>query len=225
MLFVGDIFQLEPVVTRDMKEILRRYYQQFFFFNARVFSHLGLIPIELKKIYRQNDSAFIAMLDRIRVSHATSGDLMMLNSRCTPGYHELDDGFMITLASRRDTVDSINHDHMQALDTPEFTFEGVVNGVFPDNDLPTSKELVLKKGAQVIFIRNDKDNRWVNGTIGKISNVDNDGVEVELENGDCYVIEPEVWENVHTPTTRKRKRSLRTWQERSSNIPLSQHGH
>ena len=206
LLFVGDIFQLEPVVTRDMKEILRRYYQQFFFFNARVFSHLGLIPIELKKIYRQNDSAFIAMLDRIRVSHATSGDLMMLNSRCNPGYHELDDGFMITL--RRDTVDSINHDHMQALDTPEFTFEGVVNGVFPDNDLPTSKELVLKKGAQVIFIRNDKDNRWVNGTIGKISNVDNDGVEVELENGDCYVIEPEVWENVQYSYDEKEKKVI-----------------
>lgn len=208
LLFVGDIFQLEPVVTRDMKEILRRYYQQFFFFNARVFSHLGLIPIELKKIYRQNDSAFIAMLDRIRVSHATSGDLMMLNSRCNPGYHELDDGFMITLASRRDTVDSINHDHMQALDTPEFTFEGVVNGVFPDNDLPTSKELVLKKGAQVIFIRNDKDNRWVNGTIGKISNVDNDGVEVELENGDCYAIEPEVWENVQYSYDEKEKKVI-----------------
>ena len=208
LLFVGDIFQLEPVVTRDMKEILRRYYQQFFFFNARVFNSLGLIPIELKKIYRQNDNAFIAMLDRVRVSHATYGDIQLLNSRFNPNYHELDDGFMITLASRRDTVDSINHDHMQALDTPEFTFEGEVSGVFPDNDLPTNKELTLKKGAQVIFIRNDKENRWVNGTIGKISMVDNDGVEVELENGECYDIEPEIWENVQYSYDEKEKKVI-----------------
>ena len=85
---------------------------------------------------------------------------------------------------------------MQALDTPEYTFMGVVEGTFPDNDLPTNKELTLKKGAQVIFLRNDKDGRWVNGTIGKVSRLDESGVEVALETGDCYVLDEEVWENV-----------------------------
>ena len=208
LLFVGDIFQLEPVVTRDMKEILRRYYQQFFFFNARVFNSLGLIPIELRKIYRQNDSAFVAMLDRIRVSHATATDLNLLNSRCNTNYQEQEDSFMMTLATRRDTVDSINSEHMQALDTPEYTFMGVVEGTFPDNDLPTNKELTLKKGAQVIFLRNDKDGRWVNGTIGKVSRLDESGVEVALETGDCYVLDEEVWENVQYTYDEKEKKVL-----------------
>lgn len=206
LLFVGDIFQLEPVITHDMRDILRRYYKQFFFFNARVFSSLGLIPIELRKIYRQTDSNFISMLDRIRVSHASHGDLRLINTRFNPDYKELDDGFMMTLATRRDTVDAINHDHMQALDTPEYTFEGVVEGIYPDNDLPTSKELTLKKGAQVIFIRNDREGRWVNGTLGRVSMVDDDGVEVELENGEGYVLEKETWENVQYTYDEKEKK-------------------
>ena len=208
LLFVGDIFQLEPVITRDMRDILRRYYQQFFFFNARVFNSLGLIPIELRKIYRQTDSSFIAMLDRVRVSHASNNDLQLLNSRCNLDYKEPDNGLVMTLATRRDTVDSINDAHMQALDTPEYVFVGEVTDVFPDNDLPTNKELVIKKGAQVIFIRNDKENRWVNGTLGMVSRVDKTGIEVELENGDGYVLEQEIWENVQYSYDEKEKKVI-----------------
>ena len=164
LLFVGDIFQLEPVITRDMRDILRRYYNQFFFFNAKVFNKLGLIPIELRKIYRQTDNSFISMLDRVRVSHALESDLRLLNSRCDLNYQEPSNGLVMTLATRRDTVDSINDAHMQALDTPEYVFNGVVTDVFPDNDLPTSKELTLKQGAQVIFIRNDREGRCVRHT-------------------------------------------------------------
>ena len=208
LLFVGDIFQLEPVITRDMRDILRRYYQQFFFFNARVFNSLGLIPIELRKIYRQTDSSFIAMLDRVRVSHASNSDLQLLNSRCNLDYKEPDNGLVMTLATRRDTVDSINDAHMQALDTPEYVFVGEVTDFFPDNDLPTNKELVIKKGAQVIFIRNDKENRWVNGTLGMVSRVDETGIEVELENGDGYVLEQEIWENVQYSYDEKEKKVI-----------------
>ena len=208
LLFVGDIFQLEPVITRDMRDILRRYYQQFFFFNAKVFGKLGLIPIELRKIYRQTDSSFIAMLDRVRVSHATASDIQLLNSRFNVNYMEPDEGLVMTLASRRETVDSINDDHMKALKTPEYVFTGVVTDVFPDNDLPTSKELTLKQGAQVIFIRNDKEGRWVNGTLGKVSKIDSDGVEVELENGEGYLLEQEIWENVQYSYDEKEKKVI-----------------
>lgn len=208
LLFVGDIFQLEPVVTRDMRDILRRYYEQFFFFNARVFGRLGLIPIELRKIYRQTDSSFISMLDRIRISHATNSDLQLLNGRFNPDYKELDERFVMTLATRRDTVDSINDAHMEALDTPEYVFTGVVTDVFPDNDLPTNKELVLKQGAQVIFIRNDKEGRWVNGSLGKVSRLDESGIEVELENGEGYVLDQEVWENVQYSYDEKEKKVI-----------------
>jgi len=194
LLFVGDIFQLEPVVTRDMREILGRFYNQFFFFNARVFGDLGLIPIELRKIYRQNDGVFISMLDRIRLGHAYPQDLSQLNGRCDPNHKDVDE-FSMTLATRRDTVDCINSAHMDALKTKEHVFTGAIDGVFPENDLPTALELTLKVGAQVIFIRNDKDGRWVNGTIGKISSLE-PHVKVELEDGDIYTVEPEVWENM-----------------------------
>lgn len=208
LLFVGDIFQLEPVVTRDMRDILRRYYNQFFFFNAKVFGRLGLIPIELRKIYRQTDSSFISLLDRVRVSHASKTDIQLLNRQYDPDYKEVDDKFVMTLATRRDTVDSINDAHMEALDTPEYTFTGVVTDVFPDNDLPTSKGLTLKRGAQVIFIRNDMEGRWVNGTLGKVLTVDEDGIVVELENGDSYVLEQEVWENVQYSYDEKEKKVI-----------------
>lgn len=195
LLFVGDIFQLEPVVTRDAREILGRWYQQYFFFNARVFSQLSLVPIELRKIYRQTDTHFIAMLDRVRVNQATPYDMGAINSRCNPAYRS-GEAFEITLATRRDTVDAINDEHMRSLTTPEFTYQGEIKDVFPDNDLPTLKELTLKVGAQVIFIRNDKENRWVNGTIAHVSDLDKDSVEVATENGDCYKLEREMWENV-----------------------------
>ncbi len=208
LLFVGDIFQLEPVITRDMRDILRRYYEQFFFFNARVFNRLGLIPIELRKIYRQTDSNFISMLDRVRVSHASNNDLLLLNGRCEPDYKEVDDKFVMTLATRRDTVDSINDAHMRALDTPEYVFEGEVTDVFPDNDLPTSKELTLKRGAQVIFIRNDREGRWVNGSLGKVSRLDSNSIEVELENGESYSLEQEIWENVQYSYDEKEKKVI-----------------
>lgn len=203
LLFVGDIFQLEPVVTRDMRQILQRDYNQFFFFNARVFNDLGLVPIELRKIYRQSDSDFVQLLDRVRVSHATKADIMCLNMRCNPNYS--DEGFSITLATRRDTVNSINDDHMAALKTPEFVYEGEIEGNFPENDLPTSLQLTLKVGAQVIFIRNDKEGRWVNGTIGQVHELTERMIQIVLEDGVIHEIEPEVWENIQYSYDEKKK--------------------
>lgn len=196
LLLVGDIFQLEPVVTRDMRDILRRYYQQFYFFNARVFGQLGLVPVELRKIYRQTDDRFVSLLDRIRVNRASRADMMTLNGRCRPDYRASDNEFAITLATRRDTVDAINDEHMASLKSPEYTYEGAIEGTFPENDLPTHRMLQLKEGAQVIFIRNDKENRWVNGTIGKVSRLSESRVSVALEDGEEHELEREVWENI-----------------------------
>ena len=209
LLFVGDVFQLEPVVTRDMREILRRYYNQFFFFNAHVFSSLGLVPVELSKIYRQTDSGFVSMLDRVRVNHASQADMHQLNSRYVPNYTEAE-SYVMTLATRRDTVDAINEEHMNALTTPEFVFEGEVEGNFPDNDLPTSKVLTLKQGAQVIFIRNDKEGRWVNGSIGIVSEVNERCVKVALEDGTQNELEVEMWENIQYYYDEKEKKVMET---------------
>jgi Tfp pilus assembly protein PilF len=204
LLFVGDIFQLEPVVTRDMRDILQRYYKQFFFFNAHVFNDLGLIPIELRKIYRQTDSHFISLLDDVRINHATQGDIKLINSRYNPDYDDSGE-FVITLATRRDTVDSINVEHINAIKSPEFTFIGEISGVFNDTDLPTSKNLILKKDAQIIFIHNDINGRWVNGTIGKINEIDEENINVILENGSSYNLAPEMWENIQYVYDEKKK--------------------
>lgn len=205
LMLVGDVFQLEPVVTRDMKEILRRYYNQFYFFNAHVFADIGLVPIELVKMYRQTDTSFLSLLNRVRSNHVTSADIALLNRRCNPDFN--DNGkFVITLAMRRDTVDAINEEHMAAIKSDEFTFVGNITNTFPENELPTNKELVLKQGAQVIFIRNDKENRWVNGTLGKVYDLGEDFIKVELENGDIHELQLEVWENMQYTYNEKEKK-------------------
>ena len=206
LLLVGDIFQLEPVITPDMRDILRRYYKNFFFFNARAFEQINLVSVELRKIYRQSDSQFISLLDRVRVNRATSVDIACLNQRCNPDYQELNDNFAITLATRRDTVDSINDEHMQALKTPECHYEGVIEKDFPESSLPTAKDLVLKVGAQVIFIRNDKEGRWYNGTIGRVTRLDDARVFVALEDGAEMAVLPEVWENMQYTYNEKEKK-------------------
>jgi len=206
LLLVGDIFQLEPVITHDTRDILRRYYKNFFFFNARAFDQINLVSIELRKIYRQSDNDFIALLDRVRINRATSADLARINHRCNPDYQEINGEFAITLATRRDTVDSINDEHMQALKTPEFSYEGAIEGDFPENSLPTAYHLTLKEGAQVIFIRNDKEGRWCNGTIGKVTRLSDSSVYVALEDGEEVLVECEIWENMQYTYNEKEKK-------------------
>ena len=206
LLLVGDIFQLEPVVTHDARDILRRYYKNFFFFNARAFDQINLVSIELRKIYRQSDNEFISLLDRVRINRATQADIARLNQRCNPDYQEVNDTFAITLATRRDTVDSINDEHMRALKTPEHVYEGAIEGDFPENSLPTAYHLALKEGAQVIFIRNDKEGRWCNGTIAKVTRLTDNAVYVALETGEEMMVEREVWENMQYTYNEKEKK-------------------
>lgn len=220
LLFVGDVFQLEPVVTRDMKDILSRYYKQFYFFNAQVFGDIGLVPIELKKMYRQTDTTFLSLLDRVRNNDASAADIALLNQRYDPNYQGGEEAFVITLAMRRDTVDAINEEHMRALSTPEFTYMGEITNTYPENELPTNKELVLKEGAQVIFIRNDKENRWVNGTVAKIYELTTDTIKVELENGDIYKLERETWDNIQYTYDEKEKKVVENVLGSFSQFPI-----
>ncbi len=196
LLLVGDIFQLDPVVTGDMRDILSRYYPNPFFFSARVFKEHTLIPIELRKIYRQNDRSFISMLDRIRVGAPTLADLDALRARLDQNADSSGDDFVMTLAARRDMVDSINDSHLSRLPSATITYMGEIVDNFPDNSLPAPKELTIKVGAQIVFVRNDRDKRWVNGTLGRVYSATPDRLEVELEDGTRHVITPEQWENI-----------------------------
>ena len=213
LLLVGDIFQLEPVIKSDFCEILRRYYSNFFFFNAMAFSRIKLVSIELRKTYRQKDARFVELLDRVRENHATDDDLKKINSRCGrlgETDNSGDDRFVMTLATRRDTVDYINERKLEELPVEQHNFKGVIEGTWPESILPTSLNLTLKEGAQVVFIRNDKEHRWYNGTIARIARIVNDEITVELEDGEHYVLDQDQWENVQYEYDDKEKRIKET---------------
>ena len=198
ILLVGDIFQLEPVVKDEERQLLQPFYPNSFFFSAHVFREIQLVSIELKKVYRQTDEHFIHLLDKIRKSETTVSDLYTLNQRVG---RDIDtSGMSITLSTRRDTVDYINQQKLEELPDETVMFEGVVTGEFPENSLPTPKELELKCGAQTLFIRNDKEHQWVNGTLGIIIGFDiNEGREtiyVHTDDEEDVIVEREVWSNV-----------------------------
>ena len=210
LLLVGDIFQLEPVVREDDRQLLNPFYPSAYFFHAKVWQQMQLVSIELRKVYRQRDDRFIALLDRIRQNQATQQDLIALNSRvssssspirCESVVTSTTSSFpslTITLATRRDTVDYINEQRLTELEGAPSMFRGIISGDFPESSLPTPMELYLKPGAQVIFIRNDKDKRWVNGTLGTIISIDEEGgiIGIANEEGREFDVEREVWENM-----------------------------
>lgn len=197
VLLVGDIFQLEPVVKADEREIISRFYPNPYFFSARVFLEMELVAIELTKVYRQTDKVFVGVLDRIRTNTAGSADLQLLNTRCNAPIHKGENDMYITLATRRDTVDHINEQKLAELPGKAVKLQGEIHGEFPENSLPTLMELIVKPGAQVIFIKNDQEKRWVNGTIGTISGLSDDGIMyVVTEDGKEFDVHKESWSNV-----------------------------
>lgn len=207
LLFVGDVFQLEPVVPSDQKEILSLFYASPFFFSARVFKDINLVPIELQKVYRQTDSVFINILDRIRNNAARKQELDTLNGRYFPSFEPQNEDMYITLATSRDQVDFINEKKLAELPGEEYVSVGKIEGDFPESSLPTQLNLSIKEQAQVIFIDNDYERRWVNGTIGMVSGIDENGnVYVLLESGVEHLVEPTSWRNYKYKYNEKEKR-------------------
>ena len=201
LLLVGDIYQLEPVLKDDDRQLLQPFYPSAYFFNAKVWQTMPIVSIELRKVYRQTDDKFIAILDRIRNNTATQHDLDSLNSRVqtTNTQHpSATTQLTVTLAARRDTVDFINDQQLDALDGEVSMFNGEIKGNFPESSLPTPMELHLKPGAQIIFIKNDKEKRWVNGTLGTIEYIDEEGgvIGVMTEDNEEFDVERDIWENM-----------------------------
>lgn len=199
LLLVGDIYQLEPVVREDDRRLLNPFYRSSFFFDAKIFQQFQLVSIELTKVYRQSDPVFIGILDHIRTSQAQMKDLQLLNQRVGAQLDESDSKLAITLSTRRDTVDYINENQLKLLPGEPTLFRGNIQGEFPESSLPTPIELYLKTGAQVIFIKNDIEHQWVNGTLGTIIGFDDEGdakIYVRTENGLDVMVEPAAWSNM-----------------------------
>lgn len=199
LLLVGDIYQLEPVIKEDERQLLRPFYPSCFFFDAHVFREIQLIAVELRKVYRQRDAQFISLLDHIRTSHLSDSDLRLLNAQVNAEIGTEEGRLSITLSGRRDTVDYINEKQLNTLPDEPTIFYGHIEGEFPESSLPTPIELEVKTGAQVLFIKNDKERRWVNGTLGTIIGFgdEQDGIiYVRTEDGRDFDVEREIWSNV-----------------------------
>ena len=207
ILLVGDVFQVEPVVKGDEREILNRFYPTPYFFSARVFNQIDLVSIELQKVYRQTDATFVGVLDHIRNNTVGATDLQLLNTRYGTQIEESEADMYITLATRRDNVDHINDKKLAELPGEPVTFSGEITGDFPESSLPTSQELVLKPGAQIIFIKNDFDRRWVNGTIGIISGFDpfEETLYVITDDGKECDVKRESWRNIRYKYNEEKK--------------------
>ena len=212
MLFVGDVYQLEPVLKDDDRKLLQPFYTSNYFFGARVFQTYSLVSIELKKVYRQVDPTFITILDRIRTNKVSSHDLLKLNTRVIPeqaqgenagsnqeakSEDEQDQSLTITLSTRRDQVDWINAQELDKLPGNPTTFYGIVEGDFPQSSLPTPQELALKVGAHVMFIKNHVNHLWVNGTLGRVIGIDDEEERLYIltDEGAELQVEKEQWEN------------------------------
>lgn len=209
LLLVGDVYQLESVLKEEDWQLLQPYYPSKFFFDAHVFRTFQLVCIELQKVYRQRDDKFISILDHIRTSTITNTDLSLLNQQV--GQHQPMDAHQlsITLSTRRDTVDYINGLHLSKLPGDATILHGSIDGEYPENNLPTPIELEVKTGAQILFIKNDREKRWVNGTLGTIIGIgdEEDGkIYVRTEQGEDVDVEQEVWNNVRYTYNQKEQK-------------------
>ncbi|MBR6716329.1 MAG: AAA family ATPase [Prevotella sp.] len=212
VIFVGDMFQLPPVVKQGAeRELMHDLYHtdDFFFYKADVIKRMRLVKIEFQKVYRQEDKDFLNILENVRMNRATPKNLMHLNERvCQP---TKEDGMVITLASINRTADNINQQCLSEIDAEEYIYEGTVQGKFDEKRFPVDMNLKLKVGAQVMFTRNDQQKRWANGTIGTVAELTKDEIQVTIEDGNTYVVPNCTWESYsyeYDKDERKMKKEL-----------------
>lgn len=208
VVFVGDIFQLEPVTIKNTGEqkIISEIYGSSYFYNAKVFERVSLFTVELQKVYRQTDSAFISLLDKVRVKEISPTDLNKINTRVFSQSELNKNDFAITLTTKNDLADIVNFKKLSELKTYPFAYNAEVSGEFEESKYPTEPELTLKVGAQVIFIKNDTDKRWVNGTIGQVSGLTDTEIKVKLKDGEIYSVEKRIWENIKYQYNKEKKK-------------------
>lgn len=198
LLLIGDIQQLPPVAKNDEWQMLSEYYDSPYFFSSHALRETSFCTIELKKVYRQSDAHFLALLNAIRENRCTGNDIKELNSRYIPGFNPSNDDGYIRLTTHNIQAQQINQRKLDELPTKSYKFKANIEGNFPDYSYPTDLELELKKGAQVMFVKNDISgmHRYANGTIGRITNVSHEGIEVMVnETGTRVNLEEAEWAN------------------------------
>lgn len=189
----GDVYQLPPVVEKSLRSYFASTYGGPYFFNAKVWKRAKLTTHELQTIFRQSDKAFKAILNMIRDGQTTSEILRTLAERVTAAKEVLENA--MTLTGTNGAAEAINLRQLNTLSSRQKTYDAVITGTIPENAYPTNAQLVLKKGAQVVFIKNDPDGRWVNGTIGTIKSLRKHAVKVRC-NDKTIEVTPATWEQL-----------------------------
>jgi hypothetical protein len=221
LLFIGDPYQLPSFVSDKERDVFLRFYDSVFFFKSKGFWDCKPIPIELKKIYRQNERTFIDLLNKIRVNNINGTDLDLLNSKFVgPTFQFAEQGYLY-LGTTNDQVGSINESELNKVPNRLFEFKGIFTGTFSRDKTPVEIDLRLKVGAQVMFVKNDTAGRYYNGKLGKVALVQEDKIQVELPDGGGNVfVERATWESIKYEWDEKEKKVVQTIEGTFTQFPL-----
>lgn len=196
LLMIGDLQQLTPIVRPDEEKLLNRYYNTPYFFDSKALQSTQYVTIELTKVFRQQDKVFIDILNHFRDGHVSDEDFDILNKRYQPNFSPDENSDYIHLTTHNRIADNINDRQLEQIKEQAYKFCARVEGQFPENSYPADYELTLKCGAQVMFIHNDRFERYYNGKIGRITYIDNERIEVSCPNENEKIeVEPQTWEN------------------------------
>jgi ATP-dependent exoDNAse (exonuclease V) alpha subunit len=200
MIFIGDLYQLPPVVSSQERDIFSTTYQTPYFFSAQALQNFPLERIDLEKVYRQKDQTFVNLLNKIRNNSVTESDMDILNSRYGVKEKPGKQGYFVTLTTTNQRADEINQTHLAALKGKTYHAQAHIEGQFTKEYFPTAPDLHYKIGAQIMMLNNDSAKRWVNGSIGVIEKIGtddegNDYVRVRLQDSVGTVdVTPYTWE-------------------------------
>ncbi|WP_298759100.1 helix-turn-helix domain-containing protein [uncultured Psychroserpens sp.] len=199
LLMIGDLQQLSPVVKEDEWYLLKPHYRTIYFFSSHAYQQCKPITIELKYIFRQDNPEFITILNQIRTNTLSKSSENELNKRYQPDFIPKENKGYITLTTHNRKADSVNNSELDKLKTKQKVYKAVIEGKFPEFSFPNEENLVLKVGAQVMFIKNDsaEEKRYYNGKIGTVIFLDEDEVVVNCPDDDFNInVTPEFWENI-----------------------------
>ncbi|RLD66804.1 MAG: helicase, partial [Bacteroidetes bacterium] len=198
ILFIGDMLQLPPVVKDAEWGYLKNYYQGMFFFEAQSLKYSKPIYIELEKIFRQTNQAFISILNNLRENRISESDINTLNQYYKPDFQPKSDEGYVFLTTHNYKADSLNADELKKIDQKIHKYKAEIRGDFADHMFPLEEILELKKGAQLMFVKNDYsgEKRYFNGKIGTVSKLSEDSIEVDFNDGsDLVTVDKYTWEN------------------------------
>ena len=222
LLMIGDLAQLTPVVTPEDEQVLKPYYDTPYFFGSKALQQIDYVTIQLEHVYRQQDTSFIEILNQIRDGHPSQEVLDKLNSRNLPTAPSQGGG-AIRLTTHNQLANFYNESELQKLPGRAFQYHAEVKGTFPDYSYPTAETLVLKQGAQVMFVKNDPsgEHKYYNGRIGRVHEIAQNRLTVYCEgDSEAIEVEPLEWENTRYTLNEKTREIESEVQGTFKQLPL-----